>query len=83
MIPTYKIERLEKNKYIIKRKNGFPLYEYMTMSKAEFFGDLNPYGFDKLADKYATFRNIEDVYDALQQHAQINGYTEVIVKRKL
>lgn len=84
MVPSFQIKKLEHKKYIIKRKIILlrPLYFMKTMTKNEFFGDLTCYGDHVLGQEDATFCCIEDAYDALHQHAMVEGLSEVIVKVK-
>ena len=80
MIPHFKIEKSEHRYYEIKRKIRFyPFYYMRTMTKNEFVGDLTRHGHSALRD-FATFKTIDDAFNALQQHDTINGFTEVVVK---
>jgi hypothetical protein len=84
MIPSFQILKVESKKYIIKRKVIllYPFYAMQVMAKNEFIGDLTHYGDYVLAQKDAEFHSLDDAYDALHQHAMIEGFPEVIVKVK-
>lgn len=85
MIHRFKIERLKYDRigrYVIKRKVWLlpPIYYMKTMTKNEFFGGLTNYGDNVLSREDAHFKSPDQAQDALNQYAQINGITEVIMK---
>ena len=85
MIRRFEIKKSKNDKldrYVIKRKSWLipPIYYMRTMTKNEFFGGLTNYGDSLLSQDNAYFRSLDQAYDALHQHAQIKGVTEVIVK---
>ena len=49
------------------------------MSKKEFMGDLTHFGKRSLRGQCATFKNMDEAYEALNRYAQIHGIQEVIV----
>lgn len=80
-IPKYKIIKKDYRRFIIKRQIWLCPPIYAQMFKDEF---LEPYVCLGFVDReFADFKTIEGAYDALHQHAQLNGLTQIIVKEIL
>jgi len=81
MVPSFKIIKDGVKKYYIQRKVWicYPIYELRTMRRNEFFTDLTHYGEEMLSRQEATFKSLDEAYDALHQYSMINGYDRIVV----
>lgn len=67
--------KIEKRVYII-----YPIiYRMVTMKKSDFTTSKNSY----FNDYIASFKNINETYDALYQHSKIQGYSDITVKLEI
>ncbi len=85
MLQKYKIIKKDYRRHIIKKRIWLCPPVYAQMFKDEFY-DSNffaPYFSGNFYRELADFKTIEGAYDALHQHAQLNGLTEIIVKEIL
>lgn len=84
MVPHFQIVKDGIRRYIIKRRAWLlpPITEMRTMTKNEFFGDLNEYGNHVLSNEVAVFKSKNDAYDAISLYAQIHGITEIIIRER-